>query len=332
MKQAKKFTVFPIWFEFLEEIGVNPEQVVAYAQLPPDKLLHEITTITYEESIRLCEAIEFVANGKPVPLLMAKDTDSTEFYPDWFAFLCCKDLNEALTRYSEYIAMISPTRVYVQHLPESTSIEYSCEGKNGPLTVHALNVLLDMVFLVVMARDASHARMRVQSVELKELPEQIGAYETFFGTKLIKSSRNRIRFTARDAKLPFLSDKAEIWRFFEPEFSFLNVALPNTTEDRLTRILLRALPTGQHSIELAAKRLALSKRTLQRKLKDEGLTYVTVLNNVRMRLASHYLRMTQLTAYDVAFLLGFNDENSFYRAFMRWYGETPENYRQLRVA
>ena len=77
-----------------------------------------------------------------------------------------------------------------------------------------------------------------------------------------------------------------------------------------------------------ARKLAMSKRTLQRRLSTEGTTFREILQDTREALAKHYLGQTSLSAQEISFLLGFDEPNSFYRAFNDWTGETPDGMRQ----
>ncbi len=84
-------------------------------------------------------------------------------------------------------------------------------------------------------------------------------------------------------------------------------------------------------MDLVAKRLSYSKRTLQRKLSQEGTSFQKLLQSTREALARHYLRQTNLAAAEISFLLGFEEPNSFYRAFSDWTGQTPEKVRQMAL-
>jgi AraC-like DNA-binding protein len=70
-----------------------------------------------------------------------------------------------------------------------------------------------------------------------------------------------------------------------------------------------------------------SGRTLQRRLADEGVTFREVVRGTRERLAKHYLTNTPLPYGEVAFLIGFDEPSSFFRAFREWTGMTPESVR-----
>ncbi|HVK77274.1 MAG TPA: helix-turn-helix transcriptional regulator [Kofleriaceae bacterium] len=79
---------------------------------------------------------------------------------------------------------------------------------------------------------------------------------------------------------------------------------------------------------VVARRLGMSERTLQRRLKDEGTTFAVLVDEVRTDLARMYLADDRLAVYEVAFLLGFSEPSAFNRAFKRWLGTSPREYRQ----
>ena len=98
-------------------------------------------------------------------------------------------------------------------------------------------------------------------------------------------------------------------------------------------ILERMMGEGRmpHFARLAREgsfqRLGTSTRTLQRRLNQEKKSFQGVLNETREDLARHYLKSSDMTGAEISFLLGFEDPNSFFRAFHTWTGETPEQAR-----
>ncbi len=120
-----------------------------------------------------------------------------------------------------------------------------------------------------------------------------------------------------------------MWATFEPELRrrLADLSGPATTAERVRAALLEGIPSGLLTMEAMARKLALSKRTLQRRLEEEGTSYQQVLTETREALARHYLEKTALPAAEVAFLLGFDEPNSFYRAFRQWTGRTPDSLR-----
>ena len=99
------------------------------------------------------------------------------------------------------------------------------------------------------------------------------------------------------------------------------------------RAVIRAvLASGEPSIASIARKLAMSARTLQRRLAEENLTVSALVEEVRHELALGYLNDPTLGMSDIAFMLGYSDVTSFQRAFRRWTGEAPATFRRRRRA
>jgi AraC-like DNA-binding protein len=88
------------------------------------------------------------------------------------------------------------------------------------------------------------------------------------------------------------------------------------------------LPHGDPSVVQAARKMHMSSRTLARRLADEGTNFKALLDDLRRRFAFRYLEDTQLSLSEVSFLLGFAEPAVFHRAFQRWSGQTPLEYRR----
>jgi AraC-like DNA-binding protein len=98
-------------------------------------------------------------------------------------------------------------------------------------------------------------------------------------------------------------------------------------EARVARLLAAELRGGDPSLARIARRMAMSARTLQRKLSLEGTSFAEVLDCTRRTCAEAYVREPELPLTEVAYLLGFSEASAFSRAFQRWYGVPPSRYR-----
>jgi AraC-like DNA-binding protein len=88
------------------------------------------------------------------------------------------------------------------------------------------------------------------------------------------------------------------------------------------------LKGGDPSLDHVARKLGTSRRSLQRRLADEDLTYAQVLDDVRSTMARAYLAQRDLSIAEVAYLLGFTEQSSFTRAFRRWTRTSPGEFRR----
>jgi AraC-like DNA-binding protein len=99
---------------------------------------------------------------------------------------------------------------------------------------------------------------------------------------------------------------------------------------RVENLLVKLMPSGEVGIDTIARELGLSRQTLFRKLKAEGVTFERVLDELRFSMAHDYLDVRKLSVKETAYQLGFSDPTSFSRAFKRWTGRTPSIARRPR--
>jgi len=98
--------------------------------------------------------------------------------------------------------------------------------------------------------------------------------------------------------------------------------------ERARSVAAKELAHGNPNAQHVATELGMSLRTLGRKLAEEGTTFKDVLDDLRKRLALQYVAGRDLALSDVALLLGFSETAAFHRAFRRWTGQTPLEYRR----
>lgn len=97
--------------------------------------------------------------------------------------------------------------------------------------------------------------------------------------------------------------------------------------ERVREQLAKELSGGSPTAKQIARKVAMSERSLARHLSDEGTTFSALLEDLRRRMALRYVRHSELSFSEITFLLGFSQAAAFYRAFRRWTGQTPREYR-----
>lgn len=210
---------------------------------------------------------------------------------------------------------------------QQTSVTLQCYAHVGTIP-HSL-AATEMVSLTELVRLATRHRVILREVLLPELPEPIERYTEYFGVRPKNGKTIRVSFSKEDSLRPFLTANESMWAFFETGLRqrLTTLDLTATMSDRVKTVLLEGIPAGQCTVEDVARQLAISKRTLQRQLSEESSTFKTILNATRQQLALHYLHKPAITQAEIGFLLGFQDVNSFIRAFKGWQGITPGAYR-----
>ena len=326
MNPSKSFVVNPGWGLLMTDMGIAPANVLRRARLPADLFSRRAAALTPEEYFELWRALEEEAADPNLPILIGRAISVEIFDPPIFAAICSPNLNVAARRIAQYKKLIGPVRLSVTQSPHETSLEYLWPEGTVPPAVLATT---ELVFWVALIRLATRVGIHPVRATLPEPPADAHAYRQYFGIAIEKSPRQTVAFSPQDAARPFLTANEGMWEFFEPELrrrlSELDVG--SSTTERVRGALLELLPIGSGSMEAVARELRVSARTLQRRLKEEGTTFQAALGETREALARHYLANTSLPAAEISFLLGYEDPNSFYRAFRTWTGHTPETVR-----
>ncbi|WP_197379291.1 AraC family transcriptional regulator [Mycolicibacterium mengxianglii] len=316
------------WRTLLKDLGVAPSDVLRRAGLPEDLFQQPSARLAPEDYHRLWNAIGAETGDAAFPVRLCRAVRAESFSPPLFAALCSPNFVVAARRISQYKKLVAPFRFDVVETEHAVTVELSWpEASPSPPTSL---VMMELLFCVTLLRMGTREALQPTEVTTPVLPGTPAPYEEFLGAHVYRAPRHRVVFSAADAARPFLTSNEPLWRAFEPELRrrLGDLDTPSTTAERIRAALLEALPSGQASMDLIAKKLALSKRTLQRRIEAEGTNFQQILDQTRTNLSRHYLENTALSVPEIAFLLGFSEPNSFYRAFRVWTGTTPENVRR----
>jgi AraC-like DNA-binding protein len=329
VKQATRFSVQPGWRVFITDLGVNPSHVLRLASLPADLFARTDARVTPAEYFRLWRGLEQAAGIDVLPLKIGQHLSVEAFDPPIFASLCSANLNTALQRLAQFKQLIGPLTLLVEITAHQTGVTLNCYGNDGPLPRSL--AAAELVFLTQLARLGTRRRVEPLRVELVDLPDEREPYQEYFGVPLAPGSANRLTFSAEDAAYPFLTENAAMWDFFEAGLKkkLSDLDTEASMIERVRSALQELLPAGQNSIDEVADRLAMSRRSVQRRLADEASSYHEVLTTVRRELAHAYLARSSASLMEIAYLLGFQDGTSFIRAFRGWTGQTPGEYRTI---
>ncbi|WP_323883449.1 AraC family transcriptional regulator [Aeromonas caviae] len=330
MARNRTFSLNIGWKALIKDLGLTPEDILRRARLPDDTFSRTERGLETDEYIRLWYALEAGMNSPAFPLDLVERVSAEVFDPPLFAALCSSNMMQAVQRLARYKQLIAPMVLETSVAPDGilTVSPRWLSTADIPMSLQ----VAELAFLLRLARLATREPVKALNIVLPQLPTGTvaGHYSRFFGTTISQGVQPSISFFATDALRPFLTVNEGMWQVFEPELRRRLSQLDETasTAERVRAVLLELLPGNEATIEKTAERLGMSKRTLQRRLEDEGENFRTLINTCRENLARHYLCNTNLSGYEIAFLLGFEEPSSFYRAFMAWTGQTPETLRE----
>lgn len=175
--------------------------------------------------------------------------------------------------------------------------------------------------------------MNPKRVEFQRTSAQREMYEAHFrSTVKLKARQNALVFSKADMDLPFVTSNAELLAIVAPQLEAeLTEQLAQKTFGEHAKAILKRLLAGQRpSIQDLARELHLSTRTLQRRLTEQGISFQRLLEEARRELAHHHLLHSSVELSETAYLLGYEDANSFFRAFHHWEGTSDTSNRRFR--
>jgi AraC-like DNA-binding protein len=332
MVPSDMYPVSPAWLLLSRDLGISAANVLRRAGVAADLFAREQPMIRADEMCKMMWALEAEANDPAFAIRMGELLSFEMFDPPVFAAMCSDDLNTALGRLSRYKRLCAPIALHVTVGDEVTRVVP--EWTVAPLEPPALAYAFELTFCTRLARLGTRRPVRPRRVTCQHVLGPAAAFAAHFGVPVELAGESSVEFAADDAAAPFLTARAGMWSFFEPELrrrlGELDAAA--STAERARSALLELLPSGLASVQAVAGKLGISARTLQRRLQDEDTSFQRVLDGTREELARHYLG-TEMAGAEISFLLGFEDPNSFVRAFHEWTGITPEQLRtQLRAA
>ncbi len=321
-----RFTLDPGIKVFVNDLRMSWPRVLRRASLPGDLLSRGPAMLSTEEYFRFWSALEQEGGDRDLALDVGQAISVETFSPPIMAALCSPSLTVAAQRIATYKPLVGPLRLDIADTADGLRISYQWPPDQQPPTLLAAS---ELVFWVALARIATRHHVRPVNVTVPALPHDPAGLEGFFGVRVRTADTHAVTFSAHDAARPFLTENEPMWRFFAPELRrrLSDLQAEATVAERVRAALHETLPAGDSSITAVTRQLAVSSRTLQRQLREEGTTYQAVLASTREDLARHYLRRGNLRTGEIAYLLGYDDTNSFYRAFRNWTGTTPETLR-----
>jgi AraC-like DNA-binding protein len=312
----------------LQEVGLSTAAVLAQAGLPLGLFNEEKILLTTDEFFSFYRAIAEVSADPGVGLKLGSENRIERYDPIKIAALSTRSLRSAIERLSRYKQLTCPEKIDLVERGNECAVCFNwlLAQQDEP------GVLVDGCFawLLTIAQRGAGRRIRPKRVELQR-PEKFRAlYEKHFGCNVkFKAGRNALVFSKADMDAPFLTYNAELLAAIAPQLEAeLTQQMAEKDLGEQVKGILKGLLAGQRpGLQDVARELRMSSRTLQRRLTEDGVTFQQLTEIARRELAHHYLLHSSLELNETAYLLGYEDANSFFRAFHKWEGTTPGQWK-----
>lgn len=191
---------------------------------------------------------------------------------------------------------------------------------------------LALAFLHTVIKDNLQGDWRIQEVHFEhEKPADISEHHRIFNAPLcFNKPFNAIIFDKMLLSRPLKEADQRIFPLLQRHLDSImeERAEENDLVLRVSNIIAKSLSIRAPSLSEVAEKVGVPSWTLQRRLRDEGLLYRQLVLNTRRRVALSYIKDTSIPLTEVAFLLGYSETSAFSRAFRRWTGQAPIDYRR----
>lgn len=312
----------------LEELGVSPADVLRQAGLPTGLLDQDKILVSTEELFALYRGLAEASRDPAIGLKLGTEPRIERYDAIAIAAVSARSLRDALERLARYKQLTCPEELHVAERGDECRVQFRwllAQETEPP-------VLVDLCFAWVagIAHRGTGGLVNPRRIELRGATGSREMYEAHFGCPAEFGARqNTIVFGKTDLDRPFLTHNADLLATVAPQLEAeLSQALASKAIGEQVKGILKPLLAGRRpGIEDIARELRLSSRTLQRRLAEDGVTFQQLMLEARRELARHYLLHSSLELNETAYLLGYEDAHSFFRAFHDWEGSSPGQWR-----
>jgi AraC-like DNA-binding protein len=328
-----RFRITKGWAHRFAAEKISVPMLLRRAGLPANLFEQEKIYVTTAQVFAIWRTVADMSRDPAFGLKLGTEIRFERSHPVSIAGVCSRTFGDALQRLARYKQLTCPEEIRVHRKAQETSVEFFfVEAKEAQPDIM---VDLGLSWILCVARRGSDGEIKPLRLELTRPVKHRGLLEKHFGCRVrFNADRDALIFRSSDLDRPFVTQNEEllaiIGTHLDSELKAGNAGLNvgQQVKDTLKRSLAGKRPTLQD----VAQELGLSARTLQRRLTDAGLTFQQLVEETRRELARHYLKQRTIELNEAAFLLGFEDVNSFFRAFQVWEGTSPTQWREKNQA
>ncbi len=311
--------------------GVTEEEIFRASGLKRAHLLNPDDRIPVEQYVKLGNMAPKLTNTPEIGLVLGQRSSFEDMGIVFLLGMNCPTVRDSLVHTKQYsnlgneavkegfeegdeLAEWSEQCVSFSYM-SSTLVEFSCVQKLR-------------IFRTVVGEDFRPVQFKFQCSD----PPYIDKYrEVFQAPLLFDQEKSSLVFKKAYLDFPNPNPHPYLRDVLSARIRILNKELEENRlfKDRVRNIIIQHLHTGTVTREAVAGLLNVSSQTAYRKLKEENVSYTTLLDETQKQLAQEYLKEASVPINEISFLLGFSEASAFHRAFKRWFGKTPGQYRSL---
>ena len=325
---SDRFRISSLLAPRLAEHQISLPALLERAGLPPGFFRQEKIYATTAELFALWRSIGELSADPGIGLKFGAEPRTERYHPAAIAAICSRSFRDALQRMARYKQLTCPEEIRLHIAGDETSVEFFfLEAEEIQPDVLVDNCLS---WILSIARKGTDGQITPLRVELTRAAAHRDLLENHYGCRVrFKAGRNALVFRSSDLDRAFVTHNVDV-------LAAIGDQLENELNERdaganvgeqVKHTLKRSLAGKRPTLQHIARELRMSARTLQRRLTDANITFQQLVEDTRRELARHYLKQSAMELNEAAYLLGYEDANSFFRAFHLWEGTSPGEWR-----
>jgi len=317
-----------LW-KYLESEGINPKPLYKKAGIDPELLCNPNARIGVGKVDKLWQQATEIIADPCFTVKMAEFWHPSQIGALGYAWLASSTLRRAFKRAERYIHVVSEKLdLELSDTPAGLKLQVSLDD-----SALALPQRHDLVLttLMHMCRFNFGDELVASKVTMAHPePECSDRFVDYFRTEIqFDADRTSLTLARADVdKLLPSANKQIALMHDEMLMKYLIDIKQGDLVQQVKSIILENLPDGTVNEKLIAEQLNLSERSLQRRLQEHQTTFRLILESVREMVAKQYIKNPMNRMSDITFLLGFSEQSAFSRAFKKWTGKSPVEYRK----
>ena len=309
----------------LRSIGIDPGS--------PFDVMQMIAADTYYDFLERVAAQ--MPNGHELPLRVGPLMHPDDYGALGLAWKSAPTVRDSLERIERYCRLWTDNLTYELHDVEG-GVDFLLHRFGERRLGMRLSNEATIASATGLIRRTASSGFRPRAVHLQHpAPRSTSAHERYFGCPVhFEAEEDSLTIAGEDLALSNHLGDDGISGFLlnELDQQIETIGADEPLERLVRRAVSRSLSEGVPKMAGIARRLAMSERTLHRRLSERGLSFKAQVDATRRELAENLLRQSKYSLADVAFLTGFSEQSAFQRAFKRWSGQTPAAFRKLGQA
>jgi AraC-like DNA-binding protein len=319
----------------LRKHDIDPAPLLRRAGLSEQELNDQENRISSAGQARL---LEFAAEALHDPALgfhLATEVDPRELGLVYYIASSAKDLGEAITLLARYSRIVNEA-IRVQMVRREGSLVIEVHVVGVPRFLAAQNAELAIAVILKSLRAITGRNVHPAKITLIHMHNSgFREFERFCGCLIeFGGATDELVFSNETLAMPLITEDLRLLDVLRPicdEAAKQRETAPGSLRDLVENEAQKLLPHGGAQRHIVARKLALSTRTLARRLASQGTSFEEVVDELRRTLALQYMKTPGISLSQVAWLLGYEGATSFNHAFKRWTGSSPSAARVDRL-